>query len=161
MTVNKQMWIIVLIFMGAIIAACPKPAPERARYDYEPPSREWTPLRGEDGTLLFRRTSPPMGIMVHTMCDRYRNAPLAPLSNNLFIGFENRKLIDRGDTKVAGRDARYIIMECTTKSAPVKVKAYTFRKGPCIYDIAYFSEPDHFNDQLDTFEEFVASFEPK
>ncbi|GEM_PF-2692616 len=147
---------IFVIFIAMVVSACPKSSP--ARFDFTPPPAEWTPLRGEDGTLLFRKDSPPMGITVYTTCDRYLSAPPSALARNLFIGFKNRRIIERGAAGISGMEAHYIIMECTLEGTPLKVKAYTFKTNRCIYDIVYFALPEQFDTGLAAFEEFAREF---
>jgi len=146
----------VLLLMVIVLVGCPKRSP--ARYDFAPPPVEWAPMKAKDGTLLFRRQSPEMGIMVFPTCDRYLSAPLAPLSRDLFLGFRNKRVIKRGAAKVGGKEAHFVIMECTLEGTPVKVKAYTLKARRCIYDVAYFATPEKFNVGLETFEKFVQNF---
>lgn len=142
----------------AFISCAAKETVRTGNYDFDPPPSEWVPLKGEDGTLLFKRSSPEMGITVYTTCDRYQSAPLPPLAREMFIGFENRKILDKGEAKVAGGDAYYIIMDCTLDGVPVKVKVYVFKAKNCIYDLAYFAPPSNFDSGLGTFEKFVSEF---
>ena len=123
-----------------------------------PPPSNWTPSRSSRGALLFRRKDLPMGIMVSTECERYQSVPLTPLSRTLFIGFENRKELSRGSAKVDGHEAVEVTMECSLEGVPLKVETYTFKAEGCIYDIAYFASPEHFDEGLKDFEEFVRVF---
>ena len=148
---------IVFVLIMMFITACPKTV-RQARYDFEPPDREWTPYRAQNGALLFRQEETQRGIMVYTTCDRYQTAPLEPLSRDLFIGFQNKRIVEQGSAQVAGREAHYIIMECSLEGTPVRVKAYTFHAKECVYDIAYFSPPENFDSGLETFESFVKNF---
>ena len=154
---HKSAVLIMCFVVGAIIiSACPVPPP--MRYDFTPPPIEWVPERSEDGALLFRREDAAMGIMVNTECDRYQNVPLNPLSRTLFIVFENRKEIGRGEAQVDGHEAIWVIMECTLDDVPLKIKAYVFKAGGCIYDIVYFSFPEDYDEGLPYFENFVLNF---
>jgi len=148
----------LFVIAAMFIVACPKETVRQAPYDFEPPTREWTPYRAQNGALLFRQEETQRGIMVYTTCDRYQTAPLEPLSRGLFIGFENRRIVEQGSAQVAGREAHYIIMECSLEGTSVKVKAYTFHAKECVYDIAYFSPPGNFDSGLETFESFVKNF---
>jgi len=148
----------VLTAVLVLTAACPK-APVRGSYDFDPPPRDWTPLKGEDGTLLFRHDSREMGITVYTLCGRYLDAPLEPLARNLFIGFKDKKVVERGETEVSGKQAFFIVMECTLEGAPLIVKAYTFKAENCIYDVVYFASPSRYESGIETFETFVRGFE--
>lgn len=149
----------VLAFVLLAGAGCPKrTGPD---YLFDPPPSIWVPKRGEDGSLLFQRKTGEMGIMVNTLCDRYREAPLKPLARDLFIGFEDKEVIEDGETKVSGLDAHYMIMTAKLDGAPLKMKSYTFRKGDCIYDLVYFSPPAGYDAGLEDFEAFVESFKAR
>lgn len=146
----------VLIAFVLMEAGCPSAS--RMNYEFSPPPSEWIPERSSDGALIFRKENPPMGIMVNTECERYQNVPLEPLSRTLYIGFENRKEVERGTAVVDGNEAVTVVMECTLDGVPLKIKSYTFKAGGCIYDIVYFASPEDFASGLGYFEDFVRSF---
>lgn len=148
---------LVALALAAITLGCPAKRPS-AKYEFTPPPTEWTPMRSEQGTMVFKRKDPPMGIMVNSECDRYQNVPLTPLSRSLFIGFTDRKEISRGPATVDGHEAVEVTMDCKLEDAAVRIKAYTFKAEGCIYDIAYFAQPDDFETGLGHFNEFVKTF---
>lgn len=150
---------VIFIVLVSVTAGCPS-AP-RMNYEFSPPPSEWIPERSSEGTLIFRRENPPMGIMVNTECERYQSVPLEPLSRTLYIGFENRKEIERGTAVIDGNTAVTVVMECTLDGMSLKIKSYTFKSGGCIYDIVYFAAPQDFTSGLGYFEEFVKSFKPE
>ena len=156
-TYRNTIFLVYFVVAAMWAGACHSHKPIQYSSEALPPS-EWVPERSVEGALVFRHEDPPMGIMVNTECDRYQTVPLTPLSRTLFIGFENRKEISRGTDKVDGHDAAVVVMQCTLEGTPLKVKAYTFKANECIYDIAYFATPDHFDDGLSTFEEYVRGF---
>jgi len=145
----------------AATAACAGRSHKSPHYSYSSeslPPPDWTPEKSKEVALLFRHQDPPMGIMVNTECDRYQDAPLTSLSRSLFISFENRREISRSAGKVDGHDAEVVVMQCSLDGAPLKVKAYTFKTDQCVYDIAYMAAPDHFDEGLAIFEEYVRGF---
>jgi len=145
-----------LVFVFLAAAGCP--GKMGRDYAYDPPPSVWVPKRGSDGQLLFQRETGEMGIMVNTLCDRYREAPLKPLARDLFIEFDDKEVVEDGETVVSGLDAHYMIMTAKLDGTPLKMKSYTFRKGECIYDLVYFSPPAGYEAGLGDFEAFVESF---
>lgn len=148
--------LLVILVLASVGGACPSTS--RMNYEFSPPPSEWIPERSSNGALILRKENPPMGIMVNTECERYQNVPLEPLSRTLYIGFENRKEVERGTAVVDGNEAVMVVMECTLDGMPLKIKSYTFKAGECIYDLVYFAGTEDFDLGLGYFEEFVKSF---
>ena len=155
---------IIAVLAGFITLGCAsKYRPPAQNYEYTAPAK-WDKFSGKDDSFGFVNDGYGSCIFVNSTCDRYQTTPLNVLTRNLFIGMNDRVVMQKDEATVNGLPAFHMLMMATLlddKEEPVsrvKVSAYTFRVGECVYDVAYAATPDNFDNGLDDFHKFLDTF---
>jgi len=113
-------------------------------YRVEDPGKGWQRIESEDTDLAFFNDGLNAVIMVNSTCDDYKDAPASALTGHLYIGIEERKVLEQQKIKLDGREAIYTLVEGKLDGVPVKVATYVLVKNYCIYDLAYSAPPAAF-----------------
>jgi len=143
--------LVLFVFCALIVSACSGKQyrngvfeDKKNAYRIEAPGKAWKQIESEDTNLAFFNDSLNAVIMVNSTCDEYKDAPASALTGHLFIGIEDRKVLEQQKVMLDGREAVYTLVEGKLDGAPVKLATYVLVKNYCIYDLAYSAPPASF-----------------
>jgi len=119
----------------------------------------WLLVRKEDGAVGF--FSPAGGGVVEakaTCRDDAEAAPLSSLTNQLLIGYTDRRVRAVERLLLDGHETLHSVIETKLDGLNVILDLYVTRRNGCIYDLSYAAAPGRYGDGLPAFRRFVAGF---
>jgi hypothetical protein len=122
-----------------------------------PPS--WTKLSVAHTRLAFRDEAAEASILVNAGCGKDgEDVPLLALTQQLFMSFTERKLLEQKVMAMDGREAMHSVLSAKLDGVPKTFDAYVLKKDGCVYDFVCISGPSTFEQNRAKFEQFVAGF---
>jgi hypothetical protein len=133
------------------------------------------PTYDDTGDVAFEHRSTGAIISVDSVCHEYRDASLDELTHYLLLGLKTEGPVVTQPAEVDGVNALDSSVQASmnrrtpssgtpTKAGrpegetPVRVRAVVLRKNGCTFDLMYIASPEHFTEQLPTFERFLKGF---
>lgn len=98
-------------------------------------------------------------IAVNSECRDHGDPSLVVLTNHLLIGFEDRRVVEREELRLAGRGALRTHLKASLDGLPVEMELTVLKKDGCVYDLTYLAPPSRFDANLATYRRLVASFD--
>jgi hypothetical protein len=93
-----------------------------------------------------------------TCRDDAEAAPLIALTNNLLIGYTDRRLLERDSRMLDGREALHSVVEARLDGVPVVLELFVLKRNGCVFDLSYAAPPESRPEGEPDFERFVAGF---
>lgn len=156
-----------LVVSGCALLFPDRTAPKSVSYQISPPGSPWNKLAvGEETNSLdsmkadLAYENPATGaiISLNSLCRKYTNTSLESMTNNLVRGIEQRQVIERKETKIAGADALDTFFQGTVDNVRLNIRTVVLMKNSCTYDFIYVVMPKREGDSRAAFETFLASF---
>ncbi|AKU90512.1 hypothetical protein [Vulgatibacter incomptus] len=131
---------------------------QEAAYRVDPPAAPWERVSfagndlawaGPDGELLA----------VNAVCQEHGDPSLKVLTDHLLMGFENRRIREREEVRLAGRSALRTRAEAQMDGVPVELELTVLKKDGCVYDLTYLASPSRFDARLGAYRAVLKSFE--
>lgn len=121
-----------------------------------PPGWQLKSFRGND--IAYVAEDSPHLIALNASCEDYEDAPLKVLTQQLLMGFTERKLIKEELRPLQGREALFSHYLAKMDGVPRELMFVVLKKDGCVYDFMYISPPGRFEEKLATFEEILKRF---
>ncbi len=121
-----------------------------------PPGWRLQSFRGND--IAYVAEDSEHLIAINASCEDYEDAPLKVLTQQLLMGFTERKLIKEELRMLQDREALYSHYLAKMEGVPRELLFVVLKKDGCVYDFMYISPPDRFDEKLPTFEEILKRF---
>lgn len=120
----------------------------------------WQRIEVSDAKLAFRDDSAQTTTLVNARCDLDgEDAPLASLTQHLFLLFTEREIIEEQLLPLDGREALRTVLRAKLDGVPKAFEVYVLKKDGCVYDFVQVSAPETFDDGRPAFARFVEGFE--
>jgi hypothetical protein len=97
-------------------------------------------------------------IAINATCEEYEDAPLKVLTQQMLMGFTERKLVKQELRTLQDREAMYSHYLAKMDGVPRELMLVVLKKDGCVYDFMYISPPGSFEEKLATFEEILQRF---
>jgi hypothetical protein len=121
-----------------------------------PPGWRLQSFGGND--IAYVAEDSPHLIAINATCEEYEDAPLKVLTQQLLMGFTERKLIKQDLRTLQGREALYSHYLTRMDGVPRELMFVVSKKDGCVYDFMYISPPGRFEEKLPSFEEILKRF---
>jgi hypothetical protein len=121
-----------------------------------PPGWQLKSFRGND--IAYVAEDSPHLIALNATCEDYEDAPLKVLTQQLLMGFTERKLIKEELRPLQDREALFSHYLAKMDGVPRELMFVVLKKDGCVYDFMYISPPGRFEEKLATFEEILKRF---
>jgi hypothetical protein len=130
-------------------------------------AQEGAPSYEDTGDVAFEHRSTGAIISVDSVCNEFHDASLDELTHYLLLGLKTEGPVVTQPTEVDGVHALESSVEAAmnrrspssgAKETPVRVRAVVLRKSGCTFDLMYIASPEHYDEQLPTFERFLKGF---
>lgn len=172
LTCTKSLFLCLAAFLTLTLSGCAllfpdRTAPKSVNYQISPPTNPWQKIMvGDDpnsidalkADLAYENPQSGAIISMNSLCRKYTDHNLESLTNNLIRGIDERKLLDRKQTKVVDSDALDSTFEGMVDNVRLKIRTVVLIKNSCSYDFIYVSVPQKEQNSHDAFEAFLASF---
>ncbi len=143
------------MFFGSNKVTYTKPAKP---YKIDAPSGNWKKLNLEDIDAVFWNEQYKAGMAFAVDCSTDKSGNIHTISNRLFIGIKNRKIIESREVTLSERNAATATAKGILNNKSITIKAYSIIDDSCIYDFAYWTFKDSLEeDGIKDFEAFVKS----
>jgi hypothetical protein len=130
-------------------------------YRVEIPNGEWAPVHDSPADLELRHRASPAAMAAHAVCEPSTvRRPARALARQLFIGVRERKVLERGETTVAGWPAVHDVVDARLEGSDgrVRIETLVVKDDRCVYDLMYAAPPAAFAELRLDFARFVESF---
>ena len=84
--------------------------------------------------------------------------PLQSLTNQMLIGYTERRKLDEKTVPLAGREALRTRVSAKLDGVPVVLDLIVLKRNGCIFDFSYAAPPDSYPKGRPDFDAFVAGF---
>ncbi len=147
------------MFFGSSKVTYTKPA---KLYEIDAPSGEWTRMNIEDIDAAYWNSRLKAGMAFGVDCSAAKMEIISAISNRLFIGIKNRKIIESKEVTLNERNAVTSTAKGILNNKSITIKAYSIIDDNCIYDFAYWTFKDDLEEEgIRDFEIFVKSLKWK
>jgi hypothetical protein len=129
------------------------------RYRIGPLRKTWRQIKVTENDLAFYHPQYKATIQINSTCRKdYEDASLSTLTDHIFIGLREKKILRQSKRLIDRRAALYT--EIVAKLDGVRVTAATIvlKKNACIYDLTYIARPGNFGRGLGEFHRVVHGF---
>ncbi len=162
---NIVRWISVFCLVYYIIGCAPLQIkedvffPAHREYTAKMPGNEWNPLAaGKEDLVLWNKQRHATIAFISSSVEGGSPSP-ETLSDRLFLGIKNKKIILRELVPVDNQSAVYTILMGEMGNYPFKIASYVIRIGDRVYDFACWAPSDVFDSALPDFGEMVKSLD--
>ncbi len=129
------------------------------RYKIGALDSSWRPIKLAENDIAFYNKTYAALIQVNSTCRKdYEDVSLKILTDHLFYGLQDRKLILQEKRRVARRAALYTEMEASLDGVRVKTAVLVLKKNECIYDFTYLTRPWNFSRGINSFHRVIYGF---
>jgi hypothetical protein len=118
----------------------------------------WRPQSFRGNDIAYVAEDSEHLIAINATCEEYEDAPLKVLTQQLLMGFTERKLIKQELRTVQDREALYSHYLAKMDGVPRELMLVVLKKDGCVYDFMYISPPGRFDEKLPSFEEILNRF---
>lgn len=113
----------------------------------------------EEGSVGFFSDARGGVIEAKATCrDDAEATPLSSLTNQLLIGYTDRRVRFAAPEPMAGREALHTVVDVRLDGVPMVLDVYVLKRDGCIFDLSYAAPPDRFEAGRPAFAGFVAGF---
>lgn len=122
-----------------------------------PPS--WRAIDVSDAKIAFRDDAAQATTLVNARCGQDADdAPLASLTQHLFLLFTEREVHEQELIALDGREALHTRMSAKLDGVPKAFDVYVLKKDGCVYDFVQIAPPETSEAARPGFEGFVLGF---
>lgn len=119
----------------------------------------WNRLKLGKAVIAFYNPEIKSTISTDSFCDQaYNDSPLKSLTQQLFPGLQDRKVIEEEPMMLDQRGALQTILQAKLDGVPVMVNIVVIKKDWCLFDFFMVSEKEHFAKASQDFEGFFKGF---
>lgn len=112
------------------------------RYRIGEISKDWRQIAVSENDLAFYNQTYQALIQINSTCRRdYEDVSLQVLTDHVFYGLTDKKILLQEDRRIDRRGALYTEMTAKMDGQKVKAAVLVLKKNACIYDIAYITKP--------------------
>ena len=95
----------------------------------------WTPMEKDTADYAWERKETGSSIVVNSYCKKYQTATLDSLTQHLFHGVDNLKIVEQTAVKTHGRDGLDTKATGSMDGVPFVIHTRVFNRDNCTYDI--------------------------
>lgn len=122
-----------------------------------PPS--WRRIEVTDAKMAFRDDAAQTTTLVNARCGQdAEDAPLASLTQHLFLLFTEREIVEQTLVPLDNREALRTVLFAKLDGVPKAFDVYVMKKDGCVYDFVQVSAPETFEASRPAFTRFVSGF---
>lgn len=151
---------------AALLAACATSSFDGTTYRTKqttfrvgPRPSTWQRIQTSHGLLAFRDEARSATVVLNGRCDEPSDdAPLASLTQHLFLLFTERVIEAEETLPFDGREARRTTLSAKLDGVPKRFAAVVAKKDNCVYDFVLIADPAHFAEARVAFDAFVSGF---
>lgn len=118
----------------------------------------WKRITVDGGDLAFYNETADSTIAVNSNCGDSAQYSLTALSDALFIGIKDKKLIASGNVVVDGEQALLRAYGGIMEGVEFNISAVVLKKDICVYDFTYAASPANFDAGVEVFDAFIQQF---
>lgn len=119
----------------------------------------WRQIQAEGAGVAFRDEAGGATIAVNGRCGKdAQDAPLAALTQHLFLMFTERETSHEEVVPFDGREALHTVMKAKLDGVPKKFDVWVLKKDGCVYDLYFIADPERFDEGVGAFRKFVSGF---
>ena len=134
-------------------------SPAHKEYAAKMPGNEWSPLAaGEEDLVLWNKRRHATIAFIASNVESKRPSPEI-LSEQLFLGIKNKKIISRELVVVDGHSAVGTVLTGEIDNSPFEIASYIVRIGNRVYDFVCWAPLDLFDGALSDFDEMMKSLD--
>lgn len=132
--------------------------PHHGQYTLDIPGRDWdiSQLNNEEITLQHKGSQATIALVSSNL--ESEKAPLESLSERLFIGIKDKKVLLKEIVPVSGRQAMHTILEFRVNKQKLKMDSYIIRAGKTVFDLVFWAPHNAFDNNQSDFKTMVQSF---
>lgn len=151
---------------ASILAACATTSFDGTTYRTKqttfrvgPRPSTWQRVETSHGLLAFRDEARSATVVLNGRCDEPSDdAPLASLTQHLFLMFTERVIEGEETLPFDGREARRTTLSAKLDGVPKRFVAVVAKKDNCVYDFVLIADPAQFEEARVAFDAFVSGF---
>ncbi len=122
-------------------------------------SSDWQRINLEKAMIAFYNPQLKSTISTDSFCDQaYNDSSLKSLTQQLFPGLQNLKVIEEKQFQLDGRGALQTLVDAELDGLPVMVNIVVLKKDWCLFDFYLVSEKSSFARAMSDFEKFYQNF---
>lgn len=119
----------------------------------------WQRIDVSDAKLAFRDDAAQTTTLVNARCGLDgEDAPLASLTQHLFLLFTEREIIEEKLVPLDNREALRTVLRAKLDGVPKAFDVYVLKKDGCVYDFVQIAAPESFDEGRPAFARFVEGF---
>lgn len=118
----------------------------------------WKAIQDTQADASFSSSRSAATIFINSLCEKYNNASLDILSQNLLRGVDDVEVEVEEFVTLAKRKAKHTVAQGSLDGVQIKMNIYVLRKDYCLYDFTYTARPEHYEKDLKDFENLLRSF---
>jgi hypothetical protein len=131
------------------------------------PGQDWSPLgdRGDGFQVAWRHNRSSSVIQVRSQCEEHGDSSLESFTQHLAIDFDQWELSEREgadkaqtEMRLIGRAALRSHVHAQLDGVDVELEVLVVKKDGCLFDLSFVAVPEHFQQDLPTFERVVSGF---
>jgi len=159
----RRFGILVLLVLG--IGACGGPSFNGTVYrgkDYAfrvpSPPATWERIDAGDALAFYDARNDAMIATLGRCKVDGEDVPLRSLVQHLFLQFTEREVVSEEVVPFDGREALHTVVMAKLDGVPRQFDVWVLKKDGCVYDLYCFAPPEHFDEAVLPFREFVKGF---
>jgi hypothetical protein len=119
----------------------------------------WRQVAVSHALVAFRDDAADATIAVNGRCGADGDdVPLASLTQHLFMGFTDRRVLEQKLLAMDGREALRTLLRAKLDGVDKAFAVVVLKKDGCVYDFLYMSRPESFERGAGAFDAFVGGF---
>ncbi len=155
----------LLLLLLAIQSACAiigggddDPGAKAKVIEHRPPATPFEKVSVSSADEVWQSRQTGSTIAVNSLCKKYQDVSLKRLRENILAGIEDVQVEKTENGSFDGRDSERVTVNGKTDGIPVKVNILIYKKNNCTYDLAFIARKEHFDKEVNIFEDFLKGF---
>lgn len=120
--------------------------------------KHWEAIQDTQADASFSSLRSAATIYINSLCERYNNASLDILSQNLLRGVDDVEIEVEEFVTLSNRKAKHTVATGSLDGVQVKMNIYVLRKDYCLYDFTYTARPGNYEKDVKDFENLLHTF---
>lgn len=130
---------------------------KHTEYNIGFPSKGWKQIAlRQSGDVSWFNPEDGSTIMANSYCKGVQDAPLEALTQHLFIGMTEQKIITQNKLTISAREALESKAEAKIDGVKRTFQILVLKKDSCVYDVILSSSPSAFENNLPAFKQVVS-----
>lgn len=119
----------------------------------------WRPIKVSENDVAFYHKTFVAIVQVNSTCRTdFEDASLATLTDHLFNGLTDRKIVHRANRTVDRRAALYTELFAKLDGVSIKASLLVLKKNECVFDFSYMARPWNYGRGIGDFYRLIYGF---